>query len=144
MAIPAPSPGLVIRYDYLWSREHALGRPQARKDRPACVVVASDNTPNPKFVVLVPITHMPPEEGTAAIEIPVSVRQAIGLDDEPAWIVVSEYNIDEWPNAGLAPIPGTLGVYSYGFITPGLFAQVKERFIALAEQRPAADVRRNP
>ena len=42
------------------------------------------------------------------------VRRAIGLDDSPCWIIVSEHNIDEWPNAGLAQLPGQPGVFSYG------------------------------
>jgi hypothetical protein len=38
--LPEPRPGLVIRYDYLWSRE-AAGREQG-KERPACFVAAMD------------------------------------------------------------------------------------------------------
>jgi hypothetical protein len=67
--------------------------------------VASDSTTKPRFVVLLPITHPPPLGDTVAIEIPPKIRQAIGLDDAPSWVVVSEYNVDEWPNAGLAPVP---------------------------------------
>ena len=55
MALPEPKPGLVIRYDYLWSREAAVGRDQG-KDRPACLVAASDSTTLPRFVVILPIT----------------------------------------------------------------------------------------
>jgi hypothetical protein len=25
----------------------------------------------------------------------------LGLDDEPSWVIMSEHNIDEWPNGGL-------------------------------------------
>jgi len=112
MAIPEPSPGLVVRYDYLWSREAAAGRIQG-KERPACLVVASDSKTKPRFVVLLPITHSPPLGDTVAIEIPPKIRQAIGLDDAPSWVVVSEYNVDEWPNAGLAPVPGRPDVYAW-------------------------------
>jgi hypothetical protein len=58
----------------------------------------------------------------------------LGLDDEPSWIVVSEHNVDVWPNAGLAPLPGRPGVFRYGFIPPGLFAQVKAKFLELYEE----------
>jgi hypothetical protein len=58
-----------------------------------------------------------------------SAKQAIGLDDKPSWVIVSEHNIDEWPNGGLSPIPGKSGVFSYGFIPPGLFAKIKARFL---------------
>jgi hypothetical protein len=70
------------------------------------------------------------------------VRQSIGLDDEPSWVVVSEYNIDEWPNAGLSSIPGTSDVFAYGFIPPGLFAAIKSRLLELAKERKSDAVRR--
>ena len=76
------------------------------------------------------------------MEIPAKVRQALGLDDAPRWVIVSEHNVDEWPNGGLAPGPGRPGVFSYGFIPPGLFAQVKARFLDLAERGRGTGVRR--
>ena len=141
MAIPEPKPGLVIRYDYLWAHEAAAGRDQG-KDRPACLVAASDSSVRPRFVVILPITHSPPDEDTVGIEMPARVRQALGLDDAQSWVIVSEYNVDEWPNGGLAPLPGRSGKYGYGFIPPRLFAQVKEKFLALSGQRQSRGVRR--
>jgi hypothetical protein len=49
-------------------------------------------------------------------------------------VIVSEHNVDEWPNAGLSPLPGKPGIFAYGFILPGLFSQVKARFLELARQ----------
>lgn len=141
MAIPEPSPGLVVRYDYLWSREAAAGRTQG-KDRPACLVAASDGETRPRFVVLLPITHSPPLGDTVAIEIPAKVRQAIGLDDDPGWVVVSEYNVDEWPNAGLSPLPGRPDTFAYGFLPPGLFATIKNRLLELARKKKSDAVGR--
>lgn len=141
MALPEPRPGLVFRYDYLWSREAAAGRNQG-KERPACLVAALDSTANPGFVVILPITHTPPDKGTVGVEIPAKVRQAIGLDDAPSWVIVSDHNIDAWPNGGLAPLPGRPGVFSYGFIPPGLFAQVKARFLEVAVRGHSPGVRR--
>jgi len=141
MSFPEPKPGLVIRYDYLWSREAAAGRDQG-KDRPACLVAASDSTTTPRFVVILPITRAAPVGDTVGIEIPPKVRRAIGLDDAPTWVIVSEHNVDEWPNGGLAPIPGRPGIFSYGFVPPGLFAQIKAKFLELSEQGRAARVRR--
>lgn len=92
--------------------------------------------------MLLPITHSPPTADTVGVEIPAKVKQALGLDDAPSWVVVSEYNVDEWPNAGLSPLPGRPGVFSYGFIPPGLFAQIKARFLELARQNKGRAVRR--
>jgi len=141
LPLPEPRPGLVFRYDYLWSREAAAGRDQG-KERPACLVAALDSSIAPRFVVILPITHTPPDKGTVGVEIPAKVRQAIGLDDAPSWVIVSDHNVDEWPNGGLAPIPGRPAVFSYGFIPPGLFAQVKTKFLELAGQGRSPGVRR--
>ena len=93
-------------------------------------------------MVLLPITHTPPDGDTIGIEIPAKVKRAIGLDDARSWVIVSEYNIDEWPNAGLSPVPRKPGVFGYGFIPPGLFAQIKARFVELARQKKSGAVRR--
>lgn len=141
MAFPDPKPGLIVRYDYLWSHEAAAGRDQG-KDRPTCLVAASDSLAEPRYVVLLPITHSPPNAGTEGVEIPAKVKQALGLDDAPSWVIVSEHNVDEWPNAGVSPIPGKPSVFSYGFIPPGLFAQIKARFLELARQSKSRSIRR--
>jgi hypothetical protein len=141
VALPEPRPGLVVRYDYLWSDEAAAGR-DSGKDRPTCVVAASDSVVSPRFVVLLPITHTPPSGSTVGVEIPPKVKAALGLDDAPSWVIVSEHNIDEWPNAGLSPIPGTLGMLAYGFIPPALFQKIKASFVNLARARKSSMVRR--
>ncbi|MGY3449058.1 hypothetical protein [Bradyrhizobium sp. USDA 4353] len=141
MAFPDPKPGLIVRYDYLWSHDAAAGREHG-KDRPTCLVAAIDRSGLSRYVVLLPITHAPPDDATVAVEIPAKVKQAIGLDNARSWIVVSEYNIDEWPNAGLTPIPGHPGQFSYGFIPPGLFAQVKAKFLKLAKDKSTKAVQR--
>ena len=104
MSLPEPRPGLVIRYDYLWTHEAAAGRD--------------------------------------GVEIPAKVRQVLRLDDAPSWVIVSEHNVDEWPNGGLAQLPGRPGIFSYGFIPPGLFAQVKAKFLQLYERGQTGGVRR--
>jgi hypothetical protein len=141
VALPEPTPGLVIRYDYLWADQAAAGRDQG-KDRPACLVAASDSAIRPRFVVILPITHSPPAGETAGIEIPPRVRQAIGLDDKPCWVIVSEHNIDEWPNGGLQPLPGRPRTFAYGFIPPRLFTRIKTAFLDLARQGRGAGTRR--
>jgi hypothetical protein len=141
VALPEPKSGLVIRYDYLWTHEAAAGRDQG-EDRPTCIIAAIDSLMRPRHVVLLPITYKPPTGDTVGLEIPTKVKQAIGLDDARSWIIVSEHNVDEWPNAGLAPVPAKPGVFAYGFIPPGLFRQIKARFLELAGQKRTETVRR--
>ena len=141
MALPDPKPGLVVRYDYLWTHEAADGRDQG-KTRPTCLMAATDPAVRPRHVVLLPITHTPPVGDTVGIEVPARVAQDLDLDDTPSWVIVSEHNIDEWPNAGLSPLPGEPVTFSYGFIPPGLFAQIKARFLELARSKKSRAVRR--
>lgn len=141
MPLPEPKPGLVFRYDYLWSREAAAGRNQ-RKERPACLVAAMDSIAAPRYVVILAMTHRQPIRGTVGAEVPAKVRHAIGLDDAPCWIIVSEHNVDAWPNDGLAPLPGRPSEFAYGFIPPGLFAQVKSTFLELCAMGQSPGVRR--
>jgi hypothetical protein len=141
LALPEPKPGLIVRYDYLWLREAIAGLEQS-KDRPACLVAVSDPGPVTRFVVLLPITHAPPENGTIGIAIPARVARAIGLDDVPSWVIVSEYNVDEWPNGGLSPVPGRPNTFAYGFVPPGLFATVKAAFLDIARRGRSGRVQR--
>jgi hypothetical protein len=141
LPLPDPKPGLVVRYDYLWTHEAAASRDQG-KDRPACLLAATDDAARPRYVVLLPITHSPPAGEIVGIEIPAKVKHAIGLDDEPSWVIVSEHNIDEWPNGGLSPLPGRPDVFSYGFLPPGLFARIKASFLDLAKAGRSSAVRR--
>jgi hypothetical protein len=39
MPIPAPEPGLVISYAYLWHHEQQAGQAEGRKDRPSVIVL---------------------------------------------------------------------------------------------------------
>lgn len=89
----------------------------------------------PRHVVLLPIIHTPPADETAGMGIPSSVKQAIGLDDAPGWVIVSEHNIGEWPNGELSPIPGKRGELAYGFIPPGLSTKIKASFLELARAK---------
>jgi hypothetical protein len=139
--MPEPKPGLVIRYDYLWSDQTAAGQ-SSGKDRPACLVAASEPNVSPRFVVILPITHTPPKDTTIGIAIPRKVGRALGLDDAPSWVIVSEYNVDEWPNGGLSPLPHAPGSFSYGFIPPGLFARIKRAFLELSAAGKGRPVKR--
>lgn len=141
MPLPDPKPGLVIRYDYVWAPEAAAGRTSG-KDRPACLVAASDSVARPRFVVLLPITHTAPVLPTVGIEIPSKVKQFLGLDAAPSWVIISDHNVDEWPNGGLSPVPDSTDVFSYGFLPPALFAQIKAEFLELVKRQKSGSVKR--
>lgn len=128
MSVPKPEPGLVFRYDYLWSHEAKRGQ-IAGKDRPACLAVAMEAEAGPQIVVILPITHSKPSGETAGVEIPAAVRKGLGLDDAPCWVIVSEHNTDVWPNSGISPLPVSKTKFSYGFLPPRLFNRVRDEFL---------------
>ena len=67
MKLPEPELGLVFRYDYVWSREAQRGK-STSKERPACIALATDSEIVPQLVVILPITHRKPTDGTSGIE----------------------------------------------------------------------------
>lgn len=141
MPLPDPRPGLVIRYDYLWSDEADAGRNQG-KDRPVCLLVAGPATADPRYIVLLPITHTPPSGGTLGIELPLKVKRVLGMDDDPSWVIVSESNVDVWPTAGISMVPGRPGEFTYGFLPPGLFQLIKAKFLDVARRNDGSFIRR--
>jgi hypothetical protein len=106
----------VISDAYLWHREHEAGRDEGRKDRPSVIVLAIERPANDMTVVVVlPITHAPPADPMAAVEIPASVKRHLGLDEERSWIVVTEGNEFDWPGYDIRKI-GHSDRYDYGFL----------------------------
>lgn len=129
MPLPAPSPGLVISYAYLWKDQRSAGNVEGRKARPCAIVVSARNDDGDTVAYVAPITHVEPNE-LGGVEIPAAVKRRLGLDDARSWIVTSELNRFVWPGYDLRPIardrPGT---FAWGFLPVNLFAEVK-RMIA--------------
>lgn len=129
MRLPTPRPGLVIRHGFLWSHEADDGADESSKDRPCAIVVAARRDPDDGIrVIVAPITHTPPADPSAAIEVPVDVRRELGLDGARQWLRCDELNRFSWPGYGLRPIPGR-GTVEYGLLPQGLFQQLKTRIL---------------
>lgn len=134
MGFPAPEPGLVISFNFLWRGEHDQGLEHGRYARPCAIVVASRRQEDGALVVLVvPITHSRPQEGDEAVRIPPAVKRHLGLDDQPSWAIVGEVNEFAWPGYDLEP--NERGEISYGFIPPELHAQIRDSVLQLAKTR---------
>jgi hypothetical protein len=142
LAFPQPVPGLVIRYSYLWNREHIQGLEEGRKDRPCAVVAAIRSEAGGGTRVLVlPVTHRAPTDASQAVEIPAQVKRRLGLDDAPSWVAVTEWNEFLWPGPDLRLVQGK-GDATYGMLPPGLFSAIREAFLKLAKNKAATQVRR--
>ncbi len=139
MSLPAPKPGLVIRYSFLWSRQKKRGAEEGAKDRPCAIIVATRKESDGEIrAVVAPITHAPPEEDAAAMEIPARARRSLGLDDERQWLRYDELNAFIWPGFDLRPIPGTKGKYAYGMLPEALFEKLRAAILALDAKGKAA------
>jgi hypothetical protein len=136
---------LVIRYAYLWRREHLEGRDEGSKDRPCAIVLAVANADDGDVAVVVaPITHTPPTDLAPAVEIPPLTKQRLGLDDERSWIVVSEANRFVWPGPDLRPREaGRPETVAYGLLPRGLFEEVKSKLIAAVRAQRGTMIRRS-
>ena len=80
-------------------------------------------------VTVLPVTHRPPDDPVAAVEIPQAVKQRLGLDHERSWVIVNEGNKFVWPGFDLRRVPET-GRFDYGFVPPRFFNEVPGGFRA--------------
>ncbi len=133
---PAPQPGLVISYAYLWSDEAEQGMVEGRKDRPCAIVIAREDPGEAgrQQVAVVPITHTPPHDPDAAIEIPARVKQHLGLDSDPSWVILDELNVFTWPGYDLRPIRRGDPSVAYGFLPPKFFDSLIAKFTELSDR----------
>ncbi len=88
-----PTNGLVIRYDYLWAREHDRREEAGRKARPACLQIIVAKSDTEMVVALFPITSQQPGSGRTASEVPETEARRVGLT-LPAWVIADEWNLD--------------------------------------------------
>jgi hypothetical protein len=140
---PEPQPGLVISYSYLWHGEHIEGPEEGIKDRPCAIVAALAEIDGSIMAYVLPVTHTKPADMDAAVEIPPKVKRHLGLDDEPSWVIVSEWNQFTWPGPDLRRAPGRDERSAvYGFLPDRLFQQIKDRFFAYVQARRGLGVKR--
>ena len=87
---------------------------------------------NAARVYVLPITHSAPAQGTKAMEIPAAVCRAAGLDAARSWVILSEFNEFVWPGMDLNIVPGRMPrTITYGFLTTGFFASVRDQWLEL-------------
>jgi hypothetical protein len=136
MTLPVPRPGLVIRYGFLWSHEAERGQTEAAKERPCAIIVAVRRTVDGDLrTVVAPITHEPPTDPDASLELPASVSRTLGLDGGRHWLRFDELNGFAWPGFDLRPVPGTDGRFEYGMLPRDLFETVRRAILDRQQAR---------
>ena len=140
-----PTPGLVIRYDFLWKDDHDAGLVHGQKDRPCVIILVSKpREDGASQVVVCAITHVPPDPDTPAVEIPHKVARHLNLDDDRMWIKTDQVNVFLWQEGRLpfGVTPARKGNWAFGVLPSQLakaaFDQVRqhsrEQTIAVVER----------
>jgi hypothetical protein len=143
VSLPIPKPGLVIRYGFLWSNEKDKGAVEGAKDRPCAIIVAMKRAADGEVdTIVAPITHQPPEDTGASLEIPAATCKSLGLDGSRHWLRLDELNRFAWPGFDLRPIPGSPDKYEYGMLPIGLFQQLREGILRRQKERAGRIVSR--
>lgn len=138
MSLPKPRPGLVIRYSFLWSHEYDRGAVEGSKDRPCAIVLAMTRGQNGDIQTIVaPITHSPPEEVGASLEIPSQVCRSLGLDAGRHWLRLDELNRFVWTGYDLRARADDPGRYEYGMLPQNLFEQLRKGIVERQRLRKA-------
>lgn len=143
MELPTPVAGLVIRYAYLWRDEARRGQEDGSKDRPCVIVLSVQNRDGQTIVTVAPVTHSPPRNRGQTIEIPAETKSRLGLDDSRSWIVATDLNRFNWPGVDLRPIERGRTDYAFGLLPATLYAQLRDKVLALAQAGRTALTLRN-
>lgn len=133
MEFPQPQPAMVLRYSYLWHREHITGQDAGLKDRPAVVILATEIENNEFIVTVAPITSAPPDDLRSIFEIPLQTKERLGLDHRKSYVVLTEVNRFRWPGPDLRPADGIR--FHYGFLATKTFRRLKSRVEEEASKR---------
>jgi len=144
MPLPSPEPGLVLSYSYLWKRQQKRGSEEGEKERPCVIILSIENSAGETVVTVVPVTSRPPTDNRTALAIPPKIKQHLGLDTAPSWVVVNEVNRFIWPGPDLRQIPDQPGRFDYGFVPPRLYTAIKAALLDLHRGRRLRGVDRTP
>ena len=100
------------------------------------MIIAAPAVSGGTQVYVLPVTHTASDDPSLAMEIPLRVKQHLGLDEERSWIVLDKINDFLWPGYDLRPIPGSEPTrMDYGVLPPRFFDRVRTAFLALAQAR---------
>lgn len=131
MVLPAPLPGLVIQYGYLWRDQARRGLEEGIKDRPCVVVLSVGEVQGDRVVIVAPITHIAPKNSKDGVAVPAATKLRLGLDDAQSWIVSTEVNRFVWPGPDLRPVArGKAGTFAYGYIPGALLQALRKQIVA--------------
>jgi hypothetical protein len=91
-------------------------------------VLAVERRRGETVVIVAPITHTLPREGSGAVEIPAATKRRLGLDERRSWVVTDDLNESVWLGPDLRLVPRSHPVtFAYGLL-PARISRMKRRF----------------
>ena len=82
-------------------------------------------------LLVLAITHTPPNDPVDAVPIPLDVKRRLGLDDASSWIVTTEANSFVWPEPDIRSVPGRVPATAvYGRVPGSLLKQAALSYLA--------------
>jgi hypothetical protein len=164
--IPPPVPGLVFRYGYLRIRQYEQGE-TAGKERPCCILfplqrghsivgyplhVEEKRSPTNQYVaddgevLILLIQSDRPAADQLGLELTLEEKRYVGLpDDAPSYVIVSEANIDRWPNGDMYLLPGKSNSFVYQRTLSGpMLSRVTAAFLHVQKLRKVRMLIRHP
>lgn len=105
------------------------------KDRPCVVVLSHEKIkglPGQFVADVAPITHSRRSDENA-VEIPISVKERMGLDMEHSWIITTEINRFIWPGLDRRPAKQfgdeTQTHWHWGIMATDIFNRAKQKVL---------------
>ncbi len=97
-------------------------------------------------ILIVPIQSDPPGTDQAGLEISLGDKRYIGQSTQaPSYVIVSEVNIDTWPNADMSLIPGRVNTLTYDRPVSGpLLARIMRAFLVVHAAKQVRVLVRRP
>jgi hypothetical protein len=164
--IPEPRAGLVFRYRYLRIWQYERGE-HVGKERPCCVllplragqVITGDPTHDELTtapverhvaqdgeVLILLIQSDEPGADQIGLELTVDDKRYVGLpSDASSYVIVSEVNVDKWPNGDMCLVPGRQNSFTYDRPLAGpVLARVLTAFLRVHQARKVRVLVRHP
>jgi hypothetical protein len=133
--IPEPQAGMVIRYEYLWARQHEQGMAYGEKTRP-CAILAVVNDKDDTTVYVSPITHTAPFHPEESILLTQETKRRLGLDTQNSWLMVNEVNKFTWPGDDLRRVPHVQPAsYTYGMLPETVLLEARSKLKEFNQRR---------
>src|SRR3546814_6790644 len=94
-----------------------------------------------QYFVYLPVSHGPPSEDQAGIELSEHAKRIAGRDSERQWVLISECNIDIWSN-DVRQLSRRPGRFHYGYLPPREFRRIRDEFVGYVRSRKLSKVHR--